>query len=287
MDPIQWQVLRHTVEEIDGALEPNVAYMQKELTYNDVRAQRAGAAAPAGQTTKPTAQAGSPPVKQAAITVLLADDHNVVREGLRLLLESADDIQVVGEVENGRLAVQKTKELKPDVVVLDLAMPNLNGLEATRQILKDEPNTKVLILSSYSDDERVQQLVEEGAIGYLVKQTAATDLLKAIREAKKGNAYFSPSISKRLLDQMRETFANGGVVRKKGNSLTTRESEVLQLIAEGYANKQIAAELGISIKTVEKHRQQVMNKLNIHDVAGLTRHAIAKGVVVPVQETMG
>jgi DNA-binding NarL/FixJ family response regulator len=263
--------------------------MQKELTYNDVRAQRAAAAqatpAPTNRAT-PQNNPTPPPAKQATISVLLADDHNVVREGLRLLLESADDIQVIGEVENGRQAVQKTKELKPDVVVLDLAMPNLNGLEATRQILKDEPNTKVLILSSYSDDERVQQLVEEGAIGYLVKQTAATDLLKAIREAKKGNAYFSPSISKRLLDQMRETFANGGVVRKKGNSLTTRESEVLQLIAEGYANKQIAAELGISIKTVEKHRQQVMNKLNIHDVAGLTRHAIAKGVVVPVQETM-
>jgi DNA-binding NarL/FixJ family response regulator len=162
-------------------------------------------------------------------------------------------------------------------------MPVLNGLEATKQILKQSPDTKVLILSSYSDEERVRLLVHEGAIGYLVKQSAATDLLKAIREARKGNAYFSPSISRKLLEQMRETFVSGGQVKKRSSTLTTRESEVLQLISEGYANKQIGAELGISIKTVEKHRQQVMNKLNIHDVAGLTRHAIAKGFTTPVE----
>jgi DNA-binding NarL/FixJ family response regulator len=155
----------------------------------------------------------------------------------------------------------------------------LNGLEATRQITREAPNTKVLILSSYSDDEYVQQLIEEGATGYLVKQTAANDLVKAIREAQKGNAFFSPTISKRLLDQCREAFVRGGPVRRRGTRLTSREAEVLQLIAEGQANKQIAAELNISIKTVEKHRQQVMNKLNIHDVAGLTRHAISKGII--------
>lgn len=218
------------------------------------------------------------------ITVLLADDHTVVREGLRLLLESADDIKVVAEVENGRQAVAAAKKLLPDVVVLDVVMPLLNGVEAARQIAREAPSSKVLILSSYSDDDRVQQLIEEGAIGYLVKQTAANDLLKAIREAKKGNAYFSPCISKRLMEKCREAFARGGVVKKKGNCLTTREAEVLQLIAEGYANKQIAAELCISIKTVEKHRQQVMNKLNIHDVAGLTRHAIAKGIIAPAEQ---
>jgi len=160
-----------------------------------------------------------------------------------------------------------------------VAMPLLNGLEATRQITRDVPATKVLILSSYSDDEYVQQLTEEGAAGYLIKQTAANDLLKAIREAQKGNAFFSPSISRRLLEKCREAFVRGGPVRKRGSRLTSREAEVLQLIAEGQANKQIASELAISIKTVEKHRQQVMNKLNIHDVAGLTRHAIAKGIV--------
>src|ERR1051326_1009490 len=208
------------------------------------------------------------------ITVLLADDHTVVRQGLRVLLEAEADMRVVGEAENGRHAVQLVKRLKPDVVVLDVAMPLLNGLEATRQIVRETPRTKVLILSSYSDEEYVQQLTEQGAVGYLIKQTAANDLLKAIREAQKGNAYFSPSISKRILEQCRQAFVRGGPVKKTGARLTPRESEVLQLIAEGQANKQIASELSISIKTVEKHRQQVMNKLNIHDVAGLTRHAI-------------
>ncbi|MDB6032098.1 MAG: LuxR family transcriptional regulator [Verrucomicrobiales bacterium] len=218
----------------------------------------------------------------AKITVLLADDHNIVREGLRLLIESAADMQVVAEAENGRQALQKVIELRPDVAVLDLAMPILNGLEATKQILKAAPETKILILSSYTDEERVRQLVHEGALGYLIKQSAATDLLKAIRETRKGNAFFSPCISRKMLEQMRENFVNGGSVQRKSNTLTTRETEVLQLIAEGYANKQMAAELCISIKTVEKHRQAVMNKLNIHDVAGLTRHAIAKGFTMPV-----
>jgi DNA-binding NarL/FixJ family response regulator len=219
------------------------------------------------------------------ITVILSDDHNIVREGLRLLLESADDIKVIGEAENGRQALQLARDLQPDVAVLDIAMPVLNGLEATRQIVKEAPNVKVLILSSYCDDERVQQLIEAGATGYLVKQTAAAELLRGVREVKKGNACFSPSISKRLLDKMRESFATGNTHKdKREHGLTSRESEVLQLIAEGYANKQIASELGISIKTVEKHRQQVMNKLHIHDIAGLTRHAIAKGIIVAREE---
>jgi len=219
----------------------------------------------------------TPPLKK--ITVILADDHTIVRQGLRLLLEASDDIKVIGEVENGREAVQLAKKLKPDVVVLDVVMPALNGVEATRQISKEVPESKVLILSSYSDDERVLQLIEEGATGYLVKQTAANDLLIAIREACKGNAFFSPAISRRLLQQCREAFSTGGIVKRRGNILTTREAEVLQLIAEGHPNKQIADQLSISIKTVEKHRQQVMNKLNIHDIAGLTRYAVSKGVI--------
>jgi len=213
------------------------------------------------------------------ITVLLADDHTVVRQGLRALLAAESDIEIVGEAENGRVAVQLAKKLLPNVAVIDIAMPLLNGLEATRQITKTVPQTKVLILSSYSDDEYVQQLTEAGAAGYLIKQTAANDLLKAIREASKGNAFFSPTIAKRLRDQCREAFVNGSSQKKRTDYLTTREAEVLQLIAEGRPNKQIAAELCISIKTVEKHRQQVMNKLGIHDVAGLTRHAIAKGII--------
>jgi len=213
------------------------------------------------------------------IRVVLADDHTVVRQGLRALLMSEEDIEIVGEAENGRQAFQLVKKLLPDVAVIDIAMPVLNGLEATRQITRSVPSTKVLILSSYSDDEYVQQLTEAGAAGYLVKQTAATDLLKAIRETHKGNAFFSPAIAKRLRDQCRESFVTGQPVKRRSDYLTTREAEVLQLIAEGRANKQIAAELCISIKTVEKHRQQVMNKLGIHDVAGLTRHAISKGII--------
>ena len=209
----------------------------------------------------------------------MADDHTVVRQGLRALLAAEEDIEIIGEAENGRQALQLVKKLLPDVVVMDIAMPVLNGVEATRQITRYVPSVKVLVLSTYSNDEYVEQLTEAGAAGYLVKQTAANDLLKAIREAFKGNAFFSPAIAKRLRDQCRQTYVSGQPVKRRSDYLTTREAEVLQLIAEGRANKQIAAELCISIKTVEKHRQQVMNKLGIHDVAGLTRHAISKGII--------
>jgi len=212
------------------------------------------------------------------INVLLVDDHTVVRQGLRALLKAEEDMEVVGEAENGRQAVALARKSPPDVVLMDVAMPMLNGLEATRQILKLCPTTKVLVLTSYGDDDCVKQLMHAGAAGYLIKQTAANDLLKAIREVQRGNAFFSPAIAKRLRDQCREAFTTGFSSRKTGD-LTSREAEVLQLIAEGFSNKQIASELTISIKTVEKHRQQVMNKLNIHDVAGLTRYAISKGMI--------
>jgi DNA-binding NarL/FixJ family response regulator len=209
------------------------------------------------------------------IRVLLAEDHTVVRQGLRALLAAEGDMDIVGEAANGRQAVQMVKTLLPDVAVMDIAMPILNGVEATRQIIRNHSPTKVLILSTYGDDEYVRQLVEAGAVGYLVKQTAADDLLRAIREARRGNTFFSPSIAKRL----RERVCEGAAAAKRPDHLTAREAEVLQLIAEGNTNKLIASELAISIKTVEKHRQQVMDKLGIHDVAGLTRHAIAKGII--------
>lgn len=212
------------------------------------------------------------------IGVLLVDDHTVVRQGLRALLTSEEDMEVIGEAENGRQAVMMARKTPPDVVVMDVAMPLLNGLEATRQILKNVPTAKVLVLTSYGDDDCVEQLMQAGAVGYLVKQTAANELIKAIREVHRGNAFFSPAIARRLRDQCREAFTSGQPIKRSGE-LTSREAEVLQLIAEGFSNKQIAAELCISIKTVEKHRQQVMNKLNIHDVAGLTRYAISKGMV--------
>src|SRR5438876_1158449 len=194
------------------------------------------------------------------IRVLLADDHTVVRQGLRALLQTERDIEIVGEAETGRQAVRLARTLKPDVVVMDIALPQLTGLEATRQIVKEVPSSRVLILSSYSDDEYVHQLAEAGGAGYLLKQSTYTDVVRAIREATKGNAFFSPAISKRLSNHYRETIARGTPVKKSTDLLTSRETEVLQLIAEGAGNKQIAAELVISIKTVERHRQRLMHK---------------------------
>lgn len=213
------------------------------------------------------------------ITVLLAEDHTVVRQGLCALLSAEPDIEVVGEAETGREAVEMVAKLLPDVVVMDIAMPQLNGLEATRQILRKSTSTKIVILSTYSDEEYVEQLTNAGAIGYLVKQTAASDLVRAIHEAKLGNVFFSPSIARRMLDNCRRAFLEGKPASRTAPSLTSRQCEVLQLIAEGMTNKAIAAELCISVKTVEKHRQQVKNKLNLHDIAGLTRYAIAHGIV--------
>jgi len=214
-----------------------------------------------------------------SISVLLVDDHNIVRQGLKALLTCEPDIHVVAEAQTGREAVQIAGKIHPEVVIMDLAMPLLNGWEATRQILKVAPSAKILVLSTYEGIEHVQQAIASGAAAYLMKQTAASDLVKAIREVRKGNAYFSPVIAERL----RERTYQGGTDPKpqpvSDVELTLREAEVLQLIAEGFANKQIASELGLSVKTVEKHRQQVMNKLNIHDTASLVRHAAAKGII--------
>jgi DNA-binding NarL/FixJ family response regulator len=213
------------------------------------------------------------------ITVLLAEDHQVVREGFRSLLEHERDIEVVGEAATGREAVQLTRKLRPAVVVMDIAMPLLNGLEATRQIRKDFPDTKVLILSAHGDDAYVEQVAMLGAAGFLLKQTSSHELATAIRKVQEGDTFFSPALSKRLHDCDQKSFACGGQLEKKSNRLSSREVEVLQLIAEGKPNKQIAAELGVSFKTVDKHRQQLMAKLDIHDVSGLTRYAISAGII--------
>jgi DNA-binding NarL/FixJ family response regulator len=213
------------------------------------------------------------------ITVLLAEDHLVVREGLRALLQAEKDIEVVGEAQDGRRAVQMAKQLHPAVVVMDIAMPLLNGMEATRQILKALPATRILILSAHSDDEYVEQTAALGAAGYLIKQTSAHLLSRAIRDVHAGKTVFSPSISSRIEDRRQRLPGRAGSPRKGVARLSSREVEVLQLIAEGKANKQAASELGISIKTVEKHRQNLMSKLDIHDTAGLTRYAIASGII--------
>jgi len=213
------------------------------------------------------------------ITVLLAEDHMIVREGLRTLLEAEGDIKVVGEAETGHQAVELTRTLRPDVVVMDIAMPSLNGLEATRQIRKAVPGTKVLMLSAHSDDAYVEQVIALGASGYLLKQTSAHVLAQAVREVHKGNTFFSPAIARRMHKRDELSPDHRERTRKKDARLSSREVEVFQLIAEGQANKQVAAELGISVKTVEKHRQRLMEKLNIHDTAGLTRYAITAGII--------
>jgi len=213
------------------------------------------------------------------ITVLLVDDHNVVRQGLKALLLAEGDLSVIAEAQTGREAVQLASQHRPAIVVMDLAMPRLNGSEATRQILKVVPSAKIIVLSTYGDDEHIQKALGAGAAAYLLKQTAAAELIQAIREVRKGNAFFSPAIAKRLREQTLRAPGSGEAPKPADADLTQREAEVLQLIAEGYANKQIAGELGLSVKTVEKHRQQVMNKLDIHDIAGLVRHAVAKGII--------
>ena len=212
------------------------------------------------------------------ITVLLAEDHTVVREGFRRMLELENDFEVIGEAQDGREAVALVAKLLPSIVLMDIAMPRLNGLEATRQILKAAPDTRILILSAHNEDAYVHSATESGAAGFLLKQTSSQQLCRAIREVANGRTFFSSVITKRLNDQFQKA-GPGSMNAKKFAKLTSREVEVLQLIAEGKANKETAAELGISIKTVEKHRQALMEKLNIHDTASLTRYAIATGVV--------
>jgi DNA-binding NarL/FixJ family response regulator len=213
------------------------------------------------------------------ITVLLADDHTIVREGFRKMLELEADVQVVGEAQDGRQAVDMVKKLRPAVVLMDIAMPRLNGLEAARQVIKAFPDTKVLMLSAHNDDAYVENAMESGAKGFLLKQTSAHDVCRAIREVQKGNTFFSPSVAKRVEARNRQSPDRTGLLKTRNAQLSSREVEVLQLIAEGKANKESASELGISIKTVEKHRENLMAKLNIHDTAGLTRYAIGAGII--------
>jgi len=213
------------------------------------------------------------------ITVLLAEDHMIVREGLRKMLELEGDFEIVGEAQDGRKAVALAKKFRPDVVLMDIAMPLLNGLEATRQLQRELPATRVLMLSAHSDDAYVKNAAESGAVGFLLKQTSAHDVCRAIREVHGGKTFFTPSISQRQDRLHSQSLDRTGSQKKKMVELTSREMEVLQLIAEGKANKQTAAELGIGLKTVEKHREHLMEKLDIHDTAGLTRYAISAGII--------
>ncbi len=208
------------------------------------------------------------------ITVLLAEDHLIVREGIRKMLELEPGIEVVGEADDGRQTVALARKLRPGVVLMDIAMPGLNGVEATRQVLKAVPTARVLILSAHGDEAYVEAAARAGALGFVLKQSSARDVCRAIHRVARGETFFG-----RAGGEGPPAAACAGVLRPKDARLTSREEEVLQLIAEGKANKQTAAELGISIKTVEKHRQHLMEKLKIHDTAGLTRYAIGAGVI--------
>jgi len=196
-----------------------------------------------------------------------------------VIVNAERDMEVVGEAAQGDLAVALTEKLRPDVVVMDIALPVMNGIEATGRICQRFPSSRVLVLSSYADDELVARLIDSGATSFLHKQTAATELVRAIRETKQGKAVFSQNIATRLAKLKRDAFNSGSQMKRRKPHLSSRETEVLQLISRGDPNKQIADVLGISIKTVEKHRQQVMDKLNIHDIAGLTKYAVCHGLV--------
>lgn len=222
-------------------------------------------------------------MKNDAITVLVVDDHSIVRQGLKSLLEAEGDIAVVGEARNGEEALRLAAKLKPAVMLLDIAMPVMHGLEAARRVTLKSPDTKVVVLSSYSDPHEVDAALEAGVSGYVMKETASNELTKAIREARRGNAFFSTPIAQRLLQRNRSSFVRGKTRGTLAPHLTERETEVLAMIAHGKANKQMADALGISIKTVEKHRQSLMDKLNIHEAAGLTRYAVDHGIVAKAQ----
>ncbi len=214
------------------------------------------------------------------IKVLIADDHAIVREGLKLLLDSDPDIEVVGEAEDGKIAIKKVKDLNPDMVIMDVSMPILNGMESTRLLKKEFPKINIIILSMYPDEEYIRSAIEVGANGYVLKKSASKEIFTAIHEINKGRTFFSPIVSPSVLDGYRKLAESHG--KKKGKRkqvLTVREREVLQLVAEGHSTPEISKLLFIEERTVANHRQHIMNKLDIHDVAGLTRYAINRGII--------
>lgn len=204
---------------------------------------------------------------ESKISLLLADDHKIVRQGFRMLLEAEKDFSVIEEAGNGREVIEKAMILKPDIVIMDIDMPEINGIIATQQITSREPSIKVIALSMLTEEEMVDQLIQAGVSGYVVKDSAVDELIKAIRSVAAGHLYFSPAILKIVIEKQRNP-------KKKSTHLTFREKEVLQLVAQGKTNKEISSILSISVKTVEKFRQQIMDKLNIHDIANLTRYVI-------------
>jgi DNA-binding NarL/FixJ family response regulator len=209
------------------------------------------------------------------LRVLIADDHSLVRAGIRSLLESLDGVQVVGEAADGSEALRLIGEQAPDLALLDISMPGLNGLEATARATKEHPQTRVIVLSMHADDEYVYRAFRAGAIGYLLKNADRGELELAVRAAARGEAWLSPAISRKVI----AAFADGRWTKDPVEVLTPRQREILQLVAEGHSTKDIAYRLNLSVKTVESHRGQLMDRLGIHDVSGLVRYAIRLGIV--------
>ncbi len=213
-----------------------------------------------------------------SIRVLIADDHKIMLAGLRSLLEKQTDIEVVGEADNGRKAVQMAQEQNPDVVVMDVSMPDLNGIEATKQIIESLPETRVIALSMHSDKRFVMGMLRAGASGYLLKDCASQELANAIVQVAGGKKYLSPEITGVVIDDFLLGGGSSEEVATAASQLSPREREVLQLIAEGWSTKQIASHLYVSIKTIETHRRQIMKKLDLHSIADLTKYAIREGL---------
>ncbi|MEP6788028.1 MAG: response regulator transcription factor [Acidobacteriota bacterium] len=216
-------------------------------------------------------------VENKNISIVLADDHLIVRQGLRALLEAEEDLKVIGETGDGLKAVDMVRKLNPDVAVLDLMMPGLNGIDVARQLSKQTPHIKLIILTMYDDEGFVLEALSNGVSGYVLKDAGSADLIHAVREVKGGHRYLSPSLSDRAIDTY-ENMNRAGTTDKY-ETLTAREREVLHLSAEGLTSNRIAIRLGISVRTAETHRSNVMHKLDIHTQADLTRYAIRRGII--------
>jgi DNA-binding NarL/FixJ family response regulator len=212
------------------------------------------------------------------LRILIGDDHTLVRKGLRKILEEQPDWEVVAEADDGRQAVKETQALEPDLVILDIGMPLLNGIEATRQIVRRRPGVSVLILSMHAEEAYITQALQAGARGYLLKDSADTDLLNAVGAVSSGKSFFSPAVSAVMLDDFVRHLANKGVV-DRFESLSEREREIFQLVAEGYSNKEIADMLSVSPATVETHRAHILQKLDVHSTAELVLYAVRRGVI--------
>ncbi len=208
--------------------------------------------------------------------IVLADDHRIIREGICSLLDQEQDFEVVGEASDGREVIRLNQELHPDVLIMDISMPNLNGIDATRQIIKQNPETKIIALSMHSDHHFVAEMLQAGATAYLLKDCVSDELVQAIRLVCQGKTYLSPEIASLLVKDYRSQIQQ--TTTPKSETLSPREREVLQLLAEGHSTKNIAEKLFLSVKTIEAHRAQIMRKLDIHNVAKLTKYAIREGL---------